>query len=126
MKVINFEDKGAKHADINKILRECGVDDSEWVRNMSDGLKMMEEAEKDGDPFDLVITDMHYQLTPFGKDDLHAGEKLISELKKRGSNAKIIVCSSSRLRIKNIYGCVWYSEMGDWESDLKKLIKGLL
>ena len=125
MRVINFEDSGSKHSDIKKVLRQCGIGDIAWVRNMSDGLNMMEEAQKAEKPFDLVITDMHYQLTPSGKDDLNAGEKLISELKERGNGVKIIVCSSRNIRIKDIYGCVWYSKLGDWESDLEELVKKL-
>lgn len=36
--------------------------------NLGDRLDLIKKAEDEGEPFDLVITDMHYPLSPMGKD----------------------------------------------------------
>ena len=60
MKVLNFEDSVYKANAIRKILgNRCGVASVEQVSNVEDGLKMLKDAENAGEPFNLIITDMH-------------------------------------------------------------------
>lgn len=62
MKVLNFEDSVYKANAIRKVLNQCGVAKVELVSNVEDGLQMLKNAEDTGDPFDLIITDMHYPM----------------------------------------------------------------
>ena len=62
MKVLNFEDSVYKANAIRKVLNQCGVAKIELVSNVEDGLQMLKNAEDTGDPFDLIITDMHYPM----------------------------------------------------------------
>ena len=66
MKVLNFEDSVYKANAIRKVLNQCGVAKIELVSNVEDGLQMLKNAEDTGDPFDLIITDMHYILSDHG------------------------------------------------------------
>ena len=63
MKVLNFEDSVYKANAIQKILgNRCGVASVEQVSNVEDGLKMLKDAENAGEPFNLIITDMHFPM----------------------------------------------------------------
>ncbi len=63
MKVLNFEDSVYKANAIRKILgNRCGVASVEQVSNVEDGLKMLKDAENAGEPFNLIITDMHFPM----------------------------------------------------------------
>ena len=125
MKVINIEDNVFKHSAICKVLKQCGINEIEWSRNLADALNTIDKAYSMSEPFDLIITDMHYPLSPLGRDDWDAGEKLISEMEKRGAADRVIICSSRNLRYPEIYGSLWYSELSDWEFGLKRLVEKL-
>ena len=72
MKVLNFEDSVYKANAIRKILgNRCGVASVEQVSNVEDGLKMLKDAENAGEPFNLIITDMHF---PMRSDSAGAGK----------------------------------------------------
>lgn len=75
MKVLNFEDSVYKANAIRKVLNQCGVAKIELVSNVEDGLQMLKNAEDTGDPFDLIITDMHYPMKQGAVSDTEAGEK---------------------------------------------------
>ena len=63
MKVLNFEDSVYKANAIRKILgNRCSVASVEQVSNIEDGLKMLKDAENAGEPFNLIITDMHFPM----------------------------------------------------------------
>ena len=85
MKVLNFEDSVYKANAIRKILgNRCGVASVEQVSNVEDGLKMLKDAENAGEPFDLIITDMHFPMRSGAISDTEAGEKLVQILQERG------------------------------------------
>ena len=117
MKVLNFEDSVYKANAIRKVLNQCGVAKIELVSNVEDGLQMLKNAEDTGDPFDLIITDMHYPMKQGAVSDTEAGEKLVQLLQEQGKQTKVIVCSSG------VYGCIWYSEISDWEEELCDLVR---
>ena len=99
MKVLNFEDSVYKANAIRKILgNRCGVASVEQVSNVEDGLKMLKDAEK-------------------------AGEKLVQILQAQGNQTNIIVCSSRNMKLPGVYGCIWYSEISDWEEELCDLVR---
>ena len=84
MKVLNFEDSVYKANAIRKVLNQCGVAKIELVSNVEDGLQMLKNAEDTGDPFDLIITDMHYPMKQGAVSDTEAGEKLVQLLQEQG------------------------------------------
>ena len=117
MKVLNFEDSVYKANAIQKILgNRCGVASVEQVSNVEDGLKMLKDAENAGEPFNLIITDMHFPMRSGAISDTEAGEKLVQILQEQGNQTKIIVCPG-------VYGCIWYSEISDWEEELCDLVR---
>lgn len=86
MKVLNFEDSVYKANAIRKILgNRCGVASVEQVSNVEDGLKMLKDAESAGEPFDLIITDMHFPMRSGAISDTEAGEKLVQILQAQGN-----------------------------------------
>ena len=124
MKVLNFEDSVYKANAIRKILgNRCGVASVEQVSNVEDGLKMLKDAENSGEPFHLIITDMHFPMRSGAISDTEAGEKLVQILQERGNQTNIIVCSSRNMKLPGVYGCIWYSEISDWEEELCDLVR---
>ncbi len=123
MKVLNFEDSVYKANAIRKVLNQCGVAKIELVSNVEDGLQMLKNAEDTGDPFDLIITDMHYPMKHGAVSDTEAGEKLVQLLQEQGKQTKVIVCSSRNMKLPGVYGCIWYSEISDWEEELCDLVR---
>ncbi|WP_374043639.1 hypothetical protein [uncultured Bacteroides sp.] len=95
----------------------------ELVSNVEDGLQMLKNAEDTGDPFDLIITDMHYPMKQGAVSDTEAGEKLVQLLQEQGKQTKVIVCSSRNMKLPGVYGCIWYSEISDWEEELCDLVR---
>ena len=124
MKDLNFEDNIYKANAIRKVLfNRCGVTAVELVSNVEDGLQMLEEAESAGEPFDLIITDMHFPMRSGAVSDTEAGEKLVQILQEQGNRTNIIVCSSRNMKLLGVYGCIWYSKISDWEEELYDLVK---
>ena len=88
MKVLNFEDSIYKANAIRKVLNQCGVTKIELASNVEDGLQMLKNAEDTGEPFDLIITDMHYPMKQGAVSDTEAGEKLVQLLQEQGKQTK--------------------------------------
>ena len=63
MRILNFEDDVYKANDIKKVLNDrCGVTDVTQVDNVEEGLELLIQEKEAGNPFDLIITDMHYPM----------------------------------------------------------------
>lgn len=122
MKVLNFEDNVFKHSNIVKALKKNGISDVTWVKSIEDGLEEIEDADE---PYDLIISDMHYPVKSRGESDFSAGEKLIEILREKNIDIPVIICSSMRIYIPGMYGTVWYDERSEWREELKKLITEL-
>jgi LEA14-like dessication related protein len=126
MKVINLEDNVLKHHAISRALDNMRITDIAWTKNVDDGIGLIEDAARNGNPFELAITDMQYYLhSDDDKIDVDAGSKFIDMISKRNINLPIIMCSSDNLQIDGILGSVWYVESRNWENDLNKLVKSL-
>lgn len=123
MRIIHFEDSMDKHMEIFRILRRTGIQDAAWVTSVNDGMQEIEAAFKNGVPFDLAITDMHYPIKSGEPADWKAGERLIQLLQKQNIDLPVIVCSTGNFRIPGAYGCVWYSDLSDWETELMSLVE---
>ena len=92
---------------------------------MEEGLELLIQEKEAGNPFDLIITDMHYSMRKGEEGDFDAGEKLLGILKERGIDTKVIICSSLNIKIREAYGCIWYSRISDWEMELLELMNQL-
>jgi hypothetical protein len=125
MKLIHLEDDSIKHATIKRVLNDMRITDITWVKNVEDGMEEIEGAIKNGEPFDLAITDMQYYLRKGEGINPDAGDIFISRISEKHIDLPIIMCSSFNLRYKEIYGCVWYSDNNDWQSELRELVKGM-
>jgi CheY-like chemotaxis protein len=124
-KVINIEDTILKHIAIKRALNKCGIGLIDQETTAISGIERIEEAIKEGNPYDLLVVDMHFPIEK-GQDDFKAGEYVINTLKEKGINIPIILCSSVRYNIPNIEGCIFYNEKsGDLDSDMRELIEDL-
>jgi PleD family two-component response regulator len=114
MKILHIEDEAFKHRKIVSAIERCGRHEISWAKNYEQAMEMLAE------PYDLIITDMNYPLTEGAECDPAAGEKLLDAV----SDTPVIVCSSINYKYPKAYGCIWYSDISDWETALGKLING--
>ena len=70
-KIINIEDFVGKHWDINCALDWNRYPEADLATNAETGIAMIEKAIAEGEPYDLLITDMHFSVN--GVDDTKAG-----------------------------------------------------
>ncbi len=122
MKVLNIEDSPFKHYDVSKVVLSCTKAEIDWSTNLRDGLEKIQYALDQWQPYDLIITDMFYPLKP-GQRDEEAGKILIQNVMDQGLTTPIILCSTVKYDFPEILGCIHYSDLADWESDLKKLVE---
>lgn len=123
-KIINIEDTMSKHLAIFRALKKCGITEVVQAKTAEAGLAEIERAIREGNPYDLLITDMHFSVN--GTDDTQAGMYVIEQLRKKEIDIPIAVCSSLRFQIEGIEGCIYYNERsGDLDSDVQELIKRL-
>ena len=107
-KVLNIEDTTLKHVAIARALEKAGVKQVEWAENGDVGIDMIVKSIEADLPYDLIITDMHFPI--YGADDVSAGMKVISELKKRNIDIPVVVCSSLRYSVAEAKECILYNE----------------
>lgn len=122
-RILNIEDTVGKHWDINRALGWNNYPNAELATTAEEGIGMIEAAIAEGRPFELLITDMHFSVN--GEDNLKAGLYVIGELKKKGIQIPIIVCSSIRYNIPEIVGCIFYNRSRDLNWDFKELLEKL-
>jgi CheY-like chemotaxis protein len=121
-KVLNFEDSITKHVDIRRALERCGVPYIDHADNAVDGLDMIEAAIAEGKPYDLIVTDMFFPKSKGGYET-ESGTYVISELKARGINVPVIVCSSIRLVNPDAVGCIHYNpSRNDLDADMREFV----
>lgn len=123
-KVINIEDNIYKAVAIDRALRNCGITDIDLASTGDTGIKKIETAIQDGQPYDLLITDMHYNI--HGRDNENAGEIVIEELQQRGIIIPIVVCSSHPYNIPGTIECIFYNERSRvLEGDVRRALEKL-
>ena len=54
-----------------------------------------------------------------------SGELIIQKVIDQELKVPVILCSSVNLRFSEIFGCVYYNKIRNWEDDLKLLINKL-
>ena len=121
-RVLNIEDLITKHVDVRRALERCGVPHIDHVENAVDGLDMIEAAIAEGKPYDLIVSDMYFPMTKGGYE-VQAGMYVIEELQARGIDVPVIVCSSARMVIPDIVGCIHYSPYrNDLDADMREMV----
>ena len=121
-KVLNIEDDPAKHVAIRRALERCGIPYIEHADNANDGLDMIEAAIAEGKPYHVVVSDMYFPMSKGGME-VKAGEYVIDELQARGIDVPVIVCSSARMVIPEIVGCIHYNPRNDLDADMREMIE---
>ncbi|MGN0483572.1 MAG: arginase family protein [Lachnospiraceae bacterium] len=125
MRMIHLEDSIEKYIAIKRVLADCGVDEIVHVSNVQDGIEKIEQAKELGQPFDFAITDMQYPLRPGESVHYAGGEMFLQQLAQKRIELPVIVCSSLNLKLPEVYACVWYSPMSNWERKMADLVKRL-
>ena len=121
-KVLNFEDSMTKHVAVVRALNKCGIYTIDHATSAMEGLAMIEMAIEEGTPYDLIISDMYFPIFP-REYEAQAGLYVIEELKNRQIDVPIIVCSSVRLHIPEVVGCIHYNEFrGDLDADMREMV----
>lgn len=123
MRIIHLEDSVDKHMKICRELGRIGGIDVTWVTNLAEGMEKIATALQEDQPFDLAITNMHYPMKRGEIADWKANERLIQMLAEKNIALPVIVCSTRNYRIPGAYGSIWYSDLTNWEIDLKELVK---
>ena len=121
-KVLNIEDLPSKHVAVRRALERCGVPYIDHADNAVDGLDMVEAAIVEGKPYDLIVSDMYFPMSKGGME-VQAGMYVIEELQARGIDVPVIVCSSARMVIPEIVGCIHYSSRNDLDADMREMIE---
>ena len=121
-KVLNIEDLPTKHVAVRRALERCGVPYIDHADNAVDGLDMIETAIAEGKPYDVIVSDMYFPISKGGME-AQAGTYVIEELQARGIDVPVIVCSSARMVIPEIVGCIHYSARNDLDADMRELIE---
>ena len=120
-KVLNIEDYPAKHVAVRRALERCGVPYIDHADNANDGLDMIEAAIAECKPYDVIVSDMFFPISK-GGNEVQAGTYVIEELQARGIDVPVIVCSSARLVIPEIVGCIHYSSRNDLDADMREMV----
>ena len=122
-KVLNIEDSIPKHVDVKRALERCGVLMVEHAMTATEGLDMIEAAIEEGKPYHLLVTDWYYPISPRGAE-AQAGRYVMDELKARGIDIPVIVCSSARLVEPDAVGCIHYSPYrNDLDADMREMVE---
>lgn len=80
MKALILDDDAIKAAKISRAIRRAGFE-RESAGDVQTGLEMIDRAYDEGCPYDVVITDMQYPMTPMTSVDNSAGNKLLKGVK---------------------------------------------
>lgn len=110
MRVLNVEDDPFKHYEIKEALRRLGITDVTLSEYEFDAIVCVTESIETGNPYDLIISDMQFPLLNNGPKDNNAGMKFIADLKENNIDIPVIVCSSDRLRLTDVFACVHYQK----------------
>lgn len=119
-RILNIEDDMGKHWAINRALDWNGCPVAEHAATAEEGIRMIEQAIAENKPYELLVTDMHFNCN--GVNDTRAGLYVIKELENRKIKIPIILCSSVRYNIPTISGCIFYNPSQDLNWDFREIL----
>lgn len=121
-RVLNIEDLVTKHVAVVRALNHCGIQQVDHATTAMEGLAMIDAAIEEGKPYHAIVSDMYFPIFP-GEGEVQAGYYVIEELQNKGIDVPVIVCSSARLVIPDIVGCIHYSPYrNDLNADMREMI----
>ncbi|SKB61625.1 DNA-binding response regulator, NarL/FixJ family, contains REC and HTH domains [Sphingobacterium nematocida] len=92
-KVLIAEDHEIANISVQKTLQELGIVDTKYVYYCDDALTWIRNAIRDGDPYDLLITDLSFE-DDYNAQHLSSGIDLIKAVKMIQPQIKIMVFSA--------------------------------
>lgn len=119
-KVIMIEDQTGKGGDINSAVKRYGINNLEWYFDAESGIEEIEVAIQNGEPYDVLILDMQFPVK--GCLNEEAGEYVLQQLKKKNIELPIIICSTLRLQMSEVVGCIWYNKNYDLYDDMREML----
>ena len=127
-KILIAEDHEIRNLGVINTLKDLKVDDFEFVSYCDDALQKIENALKENNPYDLLITDLSFD-EDHKNQKLKSGQDLVREARKLQPHLKIIVFSIEKkpktiddlFKIQNIDGFV--SKGRNDGKELKSAIK---
>ena len=123
LRIIQLEDSVMKASAISRVIKNVVSCEIYWVTDMLSGIDRIDELLKNGNPYDLAITDMHYPLSPGLESDWQAGDHFIAEVKSRDIDLPVVICSTHNRKNPDAYDCVWYNDNYDWERQMSDIVK---
>ncbi len=91
-KVLVAEDMDAINKGVLSILSDLNIKNIDQVQYCDDAYLKIKKAEKDNDPFELLITDLSF-VADYREQKFISGEELIAILNKENPNLKVIAYS---------------------------------
>lgn len=122
MRILNVEDDPIKYHHIKSALNRMGITDITLEESENSAIISVLESIENNNPYDLIITDMQFPLFSNGRPDDDAGMTFLAELKEHNIDTPVIVCSSFRLRLPDVLGCVHYSKNTDLWEEFRNII----
>lgn len=116
------DDESLKAIAIKRALESNGVANIKIVGNQEQLWEEIYKSREDGNPVDLIVSDMQYPLTRGGDPDEECGFKLIERLKEEGIKIPVIICSSINYRVPEALGCVWYNKLNDVKMAFREVL----
>jgi two-component system capsular synthesis response regulator RcsB len=94
-KILIAEDQQSANISVRKMVEDAGITQSKYVYYCDDALLQLKNALNEGEPFELLITDLHFE--PDGRPQkLANGEALITASRQIQPNLKIVVFSGEQ------------------------------
>lgn len=122
-RVLNIEDTMSKHMAVCRSLNKCGITNIDHATTAVEGLAMIDAAIEEGNPYSVLVLDMYFPIFPRERMT-QAGLYVMEELKNKKIDIPIIICSSVRLSISEVVGCIYYNEWrGDLDGDMREMIE---
>jgi len=103
-KVIVADDLGSINQGVSSVLSKLGVDCVDQVQYCDDALLKIKKALLDGEPYQLLITDLSFK-GDYRESKLTSGEELVEAIHRESIDIKIIVYSvEDRLqKVRNLF-----------------------
>ena len=126
MKIIYAEDTTEKYIAVSRAIKSMGYTVPVIKNNLEDAFDEILHARDNGEPFDIILTDMNYPEARGSEVTNGAGALLIKMLGENAINTPVILISSINYNIPGAFSCVWYVESQNWEHELELAIKSAI
>ena len=122
-KVLYIEDYAPKYMAVYRYLEKYRFH-IDRVTNAEDAVNRLENAIQHDAPYDLLISDMHFDF--FGTDDRAAGENTLNLIREKGYTTPVIFCSSQNWDIPGSLGSIFFHPERDWEFEADALFRRIM